>query len=199
MKMKNKIQQTKMMIDELINIHKTLRVLTESINDIQKSIKNVNNKINNKQQHELMQILNIKNEINKIKLSVMNINNNNKNDKVYLSEIENIKKWLANTVKLPQYIDNFTLNGYDSFDIISEITDKNELNEIGIELKGHQLKILKEILKLKDKIMCWECTVCDSKNKMNPSICHLCGFNRGEQLKQNDDKVEGVHISDTMQ
>ena len=49
---------------------------------------------------------------------------------------------------LTQYLDNFITNGYDSLDIIKEITKKEELNEIGIHLKGHQKKILNEIQRL---------------------------------------------------
>eukprot|EP01084_Bolivina_argentea_P147839 258606_1 len=68
-----------------------------------------------------------------------------------IETVENeVEKWLVNTVKLPRYCDVFVDNGYDSLDIIKAISSKNELEDIGITLKGHIVKIMKEIKKLND-------------------------------------------------
>eukprot|EP01083_Nonionella_stella_P103702 296410_1 len=61
---------------------------------------------------------------------------------------EQLEQWLTNSVKLAKYYELFVQNGYDSLAIIKEIADVDELAEIGIELKGHKIKIMKEIERL---------------------------------------------------
>ena len=63
-------------------------------------------------------------------------------------DINDIRIWLSDKVGLLQYIDNFILNGYDSLDMIKEITHNDELKEIQINEQDHCNKILIEIQKL---------------------------------------------------
>lgn len=49
-----------------------------------------------------------------------------------------VRKWLQDECDLTRYLDNFLQNGYDSINIISAIDKIEELEEIGITLKGHQ-------------------------------------------------------------
>eukprot|EP01083_Nonionella_stella_P014629 41078_1 len=63
-------------------------------------------------------------------------------------ERELLKDWLSQKVRLPQYYDALVDNGYDTLDIIKEITDEKELTAIGIDLKGHVMKLMKEIQRL---------------------------------------------------
>eukprot|EP01083_Nonionella_stella_P318618 1165580_1 len=65
---------------------------------------------------------------------------------------ENIRHWMKNTVGFPQYVDNFVLNGYDSFQIVMDIEDTQALVDIGITLKGHQQRIIKQISLLSGKM-----------------------------------------------
>eukprot|EP01083_Nonionella_stella_P269769 913033_1 len=65
-------------------------------------------------------------------------------------ERELLKDWLSQKVRLPQYYDALVDNGYDTLDIIKEITDEKELTAIGIDLKGHVMKLMKEIQRLGD-------------------------------------------------
>ncbi len=58
--------------------------------------------------------------------------------------------WLKHTVKLPQYIHNFTSNGFEELDVMEDIKD-DDLKAIGIELLGHRMKIMKEIAKLSNQ------------------------------------------------
>eukprot|EP01084_Bolivina_argentea_P067278 122546_1 len=58
-----------------------------------------------------------------------------------------VRVWLSE-VGFPEYYDAFVSNGYDAMDVIMAIENKNDLNEIGIVLKGHQTKLLFEIRKL---------------------------------------------------
>lgn len=62
-----------------------------------------------------------------------------------------VDDWIKNTVGFRDcgYENSFMVNGYDSLDIIKEITTKDELKEIGITLKGHQTKIMAEIRRLR--------------------------------------------------
>eukprot|EP01083_Nonionella_stella_P180633 644594_1 len=62
------------------------------------------------------------------------------------------RHWMKNTVGFPQYVDNFVLNGYDSFQIVMDIEDTQALVDIGITLKGHQQRIIKQISLLRSKM-----------------------------------------------
>merc|ERR1712176_1307611 len=69
----------------------------------------------------------------------------NVNDKI------EIKKWLTNEVKLPEYFDNFVLNGFESLDFICQIKTEHQLEAIGIALIGHRIRILTAINKLNEE------------------------------------------------
>eukprot|EP01084_Bolivina_argentea_P251164 421143_1 len=72
--------------------------------------------------------------------------NKNSNKKEY-KITSALASWIKHECGFPQYVKLFAENGYDSFEIVKEMS-KFELNDIGIHLKGHQFKILKEIEKL---------------------------------------------------
>ena len=60
-----------------------------------------------------------------------------------------VQRWLE-SIKVPQYLEVLTRNGYDSLDAIWRgIKSKNQLNAMGVTLKGHQIKIMAEILRLR--------------------------------------------------
>lgn len=59
-----------------------------------------------------------------------------------------VKLWLENDVELPQYYDNFINYGYESLRFIKEISTKEQLEDIGVVIKGHQTKLMAEIAKL---------------------------------------------------
>ena len=61
------------------------------------------------------------------------------------SELE-VQRWMVNILKLPQYFQLFIDNGYDEIETIMEMDDK-ELQDIGINKKGHRKKILRYIRK----------------------------------------------------
>ena len=60
-----------------------------------------------------------------------------------------MRGWLSSVVKLPDYFDIFVSNGFDDLSIIQEIQNENDLIELGIEKKGHRLKLMREIQKLR--------------------------------------------------
>ena len=64
---------------------------------------------------------------------------------------DEVKQWLVEKVELAQYYDAFFNNGYTSLHIIKSISNKQDLIEIGITLKGHQTKIMSEIKKLNEQ------------------------------------------------
>eukprot|EP01083_Nonionella_stella_P103128 294323_1 len=74
-------------------------------------------------------------------------------------EAKKVRLWL-DSIGCSKYYNVFIQNGFDSLDIIKEINDVqggswsplvNELNDIGIRLKAHQLKLFNNIKKLKKK------------------------------------------------
>ena len=58
-----------------------------------------------------------------------------------------VARWLTNIVKLPQYISSFSENAFDNLEIIKEVR-MNDLKELGIDLMGHRIRIMKEIANL---------------------------------------------------
>ena len=71
-----------------------------------------------------------------------------KKKKIY----ENVKKWLTEKAKLPQYVDLFINWGYNINEIMN--IEDSELIQIGIERKDHREQILntiKDIIKKKKK------------------------------------------------
>eukprot|EP01083_Nonionella_stella_P121800 366091_1 len=60
-----------------------------------------------------------------------------------------VQYWLQNLVQLPQHYDTFIDNGYDSLQIIKEISSAFELIEIGITVEAHHVKLFREIDELK--------------------------------------------------
>ena len=60
-------------------------------------------------------------------------------------ECNQIVAWLADIVRLPQYLDNFVSNGYNGIDIIQEIHCNKDLEEIGIVNMEHQDIMLAQI------------------------------------------------------
>ncbi len=65
---------------------------------------------------------------------------------------DEVRKWLRETVDLPQYYDLFINNGLISLELISKIETLHNLHYIGITKKGHQIVIMNCIEKLKDPI-----------------------------------------------
>eukprot|EP01083_Nonionella_stella_P302419 1042620_1 len=63
-----------------------------------------------------------------------------------------VEEWITNKAKLPQYYHTFIENGYDTLEIIKEITDNNQLQEIGVLKKGHMMKLMIEINILKTEM-----------------------------------------------
>eukprot|EP01083_Nonionella_stella_P238586 835957_1 len=64
-----------------------------------------------------------------------------------------VQTWLHKEVELHQYLDVLITNGYESMQIIKDISNKAELEEIGIESKQHQMILMEEIQKWKEKHM----------------------------------------------
>ena len=64
------------------------------------------------------------------------------------SEIDALREWLRDEVRLPQYIDVFLKNGFENLSVIQPL-GVNDLDEMGIEKKGHRLQIVLAIAKLK--------------------------------------------------
>eukprot|EP01083_Nonionella_stella_P055998 147663_1 len=60
---------------------------------------------------------------------------------------DGIVNWLK-SLSLSQYADTFAVNGYETMDFVKEINDVQQLEDIGIVLKGHQVKIINAIKRL---------------------------------------------------
>eukprot|EP01084_Bolivina_argentea_P174364 302049_1 len=80
---------------------------------------------------------------NLMKLDNTTINNEQKlqKEKNIDSEVDNLKHWLNNIVKLPQYIDVFVAQNI-TLEVLPDVS-KQDLQQIGVVTLGHQLKLLK--------------------------------------------------------
>eukprot|EP01083_Nonionella_stella_P143402 445656_1 len=66
------------------------------------------------------------------------------NTKQHSNTLE-VQRWLEDVVHLPQYFDVFMSYGYETMAIVEEIRNIQELMEIGIVSRVHQMRILMEI------------------------------------------------------
>eukprot|EP01083_Nonionella_stella_P176709 618982_1 len=71
-------------------------------------------------------------------------------DKTHSNRLE-LQTWLQNEVGLSQYLEVLVSNGYESMQIVKDISNSTELKDIGIESKQHQMIIMEEIHKWKNK------------------------------------------------
>ena len=60
-----------------------------------------------------------------------------------------VADWLRQTVKLPQYVNNFLDYGYDGIDQLIGVINRDKLIEIGIDKIDHREKILFHAVRLK--------------------------------------------------
>eukprot|EP01083_Nonionella_stella_P105541 303588_1 len=68
-------------------------------------------------------------------------------NKVHQDALE-LQYWLESVVGLAHYFEAFMDNGYESLEFVKAISNMNEVIDIGIHSKQHQVKIWEEILKL---------------------------------------------------
>eukprot|EP01083_Nonionella_stella_P120596 361449_1 len=86
---------------------------------------------------------------------VISMQSNNHDERDNINQNENhakIRNWLTTNVGLIKYFAHFIEHGYDSLDIIQEITVKDELIEIGIESVAHQEIFIRAIYELKNEL-----------------------------------------------
>ena len=100
------------------------------------------------------------------------------------ADISSIELWLCDTVKLPEYYSNFAEHGYESMEFVREITQKSELQEIGIKLPGHLKLIMAKIKQLKKERL----SITDSDENMD---IELQGVNKKDTIGLLDEFVMG--------
>ena len=71
-----------------------------------------------------------------------------RNDDPKKRTLEAVRKWMETSVQLPEYLDLFIENGFDHLSVIQTLTI-DDLLEMGIEKKGHRIRIVQAIAKLK--------------------------------------------------
>eukprot|EP01083_Nonionella_stella_P284265 967619_1 len=72
-------------------------------------------------------------------------------DKKAHSNMLELQAWLQNEVGLGQYVEVLVSNGYESMQIVKDISNITELKDIGIESKQHRMIIMEGIHKWKKK------------------------------------------------
>ncbi len=115
------------------------------------------------------------------------------------NESEEVKLWLKNEVKLPQYIEMFINDGYDSMISVESLSDL-DLIDIGVTKKGHRKKILILIARHQNKNN-------NNNNKdnieveatenMNNSLFDVEGANVMDTAFYKDPQIVGKNICDT--
>ena len=137
--------------------------LSQALKNQQKSYNHMNNQNNNdnlnnnqNQQSDLQNNMqNMQKQVQQMQDMMMNMqshimakddDNDSKSDGGN-PETEELREWLEDVVKLPQYFDAFVENGFEDLQSMSYIT-KDELTQMKITKLGHQVKIIGEIQKL---------------------------------------------------
>eukprot|EP01084_Bolivina_argentea_P110988 198120_1 len=143
--LKNMLNENTELISKVNKMESTMntnqRELKNMLDGIISTLSTNNNAINNKLSSMKTQLDNMGNN------NVLNDDNKeNVKDIVFDPVYATFYYWLNNTVCLPQYLDKFKTSGYDSMDAVVELND-NELQEMGINTKGHRVRLLKGIKK----------------------------------------------------
>ena len=105
----------------------------------------MNETIKELQQKQSIVDTNVNKEIAKIKQQIeemREMHNAQDDEKKEETEEEKVKKWLENTVKLPQYYQVFMEQGFEDLESIGHVTENN-LKEMGIDKIGHRNKIIR--------------------------------------------------------
>ena len=90
----------------------------------------------------------IRERMNRLEINVNRLlNEGSHGDDKENSELVAVRRWMISVVKLPQYLDVFIENGFDDLSLI-QMMRSNDLEDLGIDKKGHRLKIMREIDKL---------------------------------------------------
>ena len=127
-------------------IYQSLQEMQSNIQQLSKQMNALQAFITEEKKND--EIGDIKKEMEIIKQNVNKLmNEKNINNKKVSNDQEEVKKWMTDIVKLPQYIDLFLEQGFESLDIIKCIK-MDDLTSIGMDKRGHNIKILKEIAKL---------------------------------------------------
>eukprot|EP01083_Nonionella_stella_P086051 238805_1 len=122
--------------------------MSSKINAMQQQMNNMELRLNEEQKHDDVdgRLNKMMDEIKSIKRTVNALSaNHNLNPKQ-----QKVKLWLENKVELAQYFDIFLNNGIDELSVVA-LLDKATLKDIGIDVIGHQMKILNHAKKLQQK------------------------------------------------
>ena len=122
--------------------------LASQMAQMQKSINDMQLKMNEeKKENDDDRFDKIMNEIKSMKQNINKLTmNNNINP-----EQQKLKSWLEDKVKLPEYYDIFIENGIEDLSTASLLTMEG-IEGMGIDKVGHQMKILSQVVKLKQPV-----------------------------------------------
>ena len=94
---------------------------------------------------------------------------NDASHQVKISMVQQVKTWLAEDLKLPEYFHIFIENGYDDMNVIIKTMDEAELKAIGITKRGHIKKIM---LYIHEKNECKYTTEIEQKDNIEGCNIH---------------------------
>ena len=83
--------------------------------------------------------------------------------------VEEVGKWVAEELKLPEYTSAFTDNHIDGAHLT--VLDKEDLEDMGIKSVGHRLKILQSIKSIK------QVSAIADRNKVILRFTEHCEYN----------------------
>ena len=137
-------EEQQLMKATLASIVMKVDEIMDKLRDMEQRVTDVELKINEEQKNDdgfkdkmLEEIKSMKQDIKKLSL-------NSEMD----PEQQKLKSWLVEKVKLPQYFDTFINNGIEDLETASILTMEG-LKAMGIEIVGHQMKILNQVGKLR--------------------------------------------------
>ena len=114
-----------------------IQQLNARMDGIQQKMESMEAKMNEEEKNDDAAIKNLVKEMKLMKQQIDKLSSHN-----ISPEQQKLKSWLEAEVKLPQYYQAFVKNGIDEISVVAMLEQSN-LKDIGIEVIGHQMKILK--------------------------------------------------------
>eukprot|EP01083_Nonionella_stella_P189394 700282_1 len=131
-----------------------LRDLSSAVRLIRAELSLLKIEVKNIEQRAQMDRNKIKEQLNLLQQAMMKggdgccVEDKDRHDSLTPSR-KKVKDWITDKVGFADYSWNFLDNGFDSLTIVKKISNPQQLSDIGITLKGHQIQIMAEILQLK--------------------------------------------------
>ena len=141
---KKENEKSELLEVRLCSMNDMISTLMVDMKSMQSTMENIQLRMNGEEKKESdSSDRDLRKEIDEIKMTLNKLTGKQALNKVD-SEKEAFRKWMENTLKLPEYTSLFIENGIENLNVVRMLT-VTELNQIGISKIGHRMQILRGI------------------------------------------------------